>query len=285
MAASLSQDLEQLDQGLVVFRYTDLPAELQQMILEDAIIVTQEDGEKLSRLAVVSREWQKRVEEITFASLGEDPGTNIASPFRAIHLYTFEHVVTGTRRANLRSIVLDFDLDEEGMPERQGSPPASADEQTLIHATRVRRCHRFTDYMREVFRILHAWDATQVGRPHPRLKICVYGEQLEHMMTHDHLPGDTLREDFTGLPHVSSVSSFELTNPNDRTRCDHGYYVPPGSINEILSRLPRLNAAAIHTTVPYGLSYVSLVQILGGHGGDWANGTLITHQRALGEFS
>lgn len=250
MAARSSQDLEQLDRGVVVFRYTDLPAELQQMILEDAIVeVTQGGGEKLSRLAVVSREWQKRVEEITFASLGKDPGTNIASPFRAIHPCTFEHVVTGTRRASLRSIVLDFDFDEEGTPELQGSHPVSLEDQaTRIHATRVRRCHRFTDYIRKLFRVLHAWDATRVGRPHLRLKIRVYGTQLDHMMVnqYDETP---LREDLTGLPPVGSIRSFELINP-DYQKPDNCYYIRPGSIDEIINRLPQLVSATIHTSTP-----------------------------------
>lgn len=86
--------------GQDVFRYTDLPTELREAILEAFVNDAEDNGERLSGLACVSREWQKRVERITFSKLGalclgstgEDTDT---SSFPAIHLDELERIVIG----------------------------------------------------------------------------------------------------------------------------------------------------------------------------------------------
>lgn len=92
------------------------------MILDEVIIAIQNSGEKLSRLAVVNRKWQERVEEITFAKLGGFPGPSndtcsICFSLRATDLHDFERIMVGKRRTLLRHIEIDFNLDAEGIPE------------------------------------------------------------------------------------------------------------------------------------------------------------------------
>lgn len=260
--------IEHFDNG--VFGYTDLPAELQQMILEDVLFVAQEDEYKLSRLTIVNREWQKRVEMITFASLGEFPSVEYLeytwgtpgwnkkrSPFRAIHLSEFESFVVDARRANLRSIAIDFNVDEGGMPELGGLLASSLDNGTLIHDTRTRRSHRFDGYMRDFFRILHAWAAINAAPSYLDVKIRVCGLPMPHMRESwprecNEIPigvHELLREDFTSLPYVSAIHSFELIN-DFREEPNYCHYVPLGSLNKILSRLPLLRLAAINVEIP-----------------------------------
>lgn len=78
------------------FRYTDLSMELQDMILEIVIVATEEEEEDLPSLAVVCREWQERIEKITFTSMGQflpkdddDLQHDDFSYFRAIDLDEF----------------------------------------------------------------------------------------------------------------------------------------------------------------------------------------------------
>lgn len=157
----------------------------------------------------------------------------------------------------MRRILIDFDLDEDGTPELPASPSPSTDRQALARATAARRCHRFTDYMRKFFRILHVWDAIRVGAPYLDVKIRVLGRKMNHMkdLPHENIP---LCEDLTGLPHVSGAHSFELINYDYRMVPNHGIYqlidhpffVPPGSLSVILSQLPQLHSAVINVDIP-----------------------------------
>lgn len=258
-----SNEITRLDLG--VFRYTNLPTELQEMILEEAIITTQKAQENLSHLASVSRKWQDRIEQITFASLTEfdtakDP---VRAPGPAIQLRDFERIVVGKRRLYLKKLTIDFNLDADGMPEHVQA--ASLDDDALGHAVSIRRCHRFTDYTRDFFRIMLSWDP-ELARPSylsVRIRVCGF---LKKVYIEEAL---RMREDFTGLPHIGVVRNFELiydycgyssTFPKRPT-----YFVPPGSVIEILDRLPLLDKVrmSVNLQVP---AFSDLLRAMGQDG-------------------
>lgn len=250
---------------LGVFRFTDLSVELRDMILDQVILSTQHNGHKLSRLVVVNRTWQERIEKITFAKLGGFPGPcdeqclncptcSASSPFQATDLRQFQRIVVGKRRTILRYIAIDFGLDAEGTPELQDheSPDglgALAD-QTLGKAVAVRRCKRFGLYMNLLFRILHTWHASQAGPSYLDVEIRVGGILAEQYL------GETLkvRANLTKLPHVSVIRRFELVHkPRARyyeNRPRVVYYVHPTSINQILDRLPLLHSVVVSAQLP-----------------------------------
>lgn len=169
---------ECLDSG--VFRYTDLAIELQELILEEAIVAAQMGNEKLSDLAAVSRQWQERVEKITFASLGDFPAPCpntfcSTSSFTATDLREFERIVVGARRVNLHTISIDFNLDAD-LTQELITILLRTEHKARVRAMSTRRHQRFTDYMRDLFRILHTWDAGRSGQPNLNVKIRVCGK-------------------------------------------------------------------------------------------------------------
>lgn len=238
-----------------IFRYTDLPDELREYILEQMMLVTYKNGERLSRLAAVCFWWKERVEVITFHRLGAFPepccDTCLASsPFQAVDLKEFERIVVGKRRTLLHRIAIDFDLDKEGTPEMLlgtkcfGTIDEAGDETVVCirNAVARRRSNRFANYTREFFRILHSWDPIGSGPAHLDVKIRVCGRVIDQLLGHSM----DMREDFSTLPYVSAIRNFELVyNAGGQ---DGGlwspilYYVPPGSVLEILRRLPFLQS-------------------------------------------
>lgn len=255
-----SDENERLNAG--VFRYTDLPAELRQIIIQEFILSAQEDDEKLSKFACMSCEWQLHIEKVTFARLGKDPRPHNllhhlsdpegmpSSPFQATHLRDFERIVVGARRANLHHIFIDFHLDEEGMPEVGAMAPPTTDYRALRRATNTRRCQRFTDYMRELFCILHAWNDSQIEPSYLDVKIRVRDIAMDHMTGQFHDELIHLREDFKTLPNVCAIRTFEIISEPSQEKhnweMQEIFYVPPGCVNDILSRLPLLHSATLY---------------------------------------
>lgn len=244
---------------LGVFRFTDLPVELQDMILDQVILSTQHNGHELSRLAVVSRTWQEHIEKITFATLGACSTGSIrsaSSPFRATDLREFQRIlVVGKRRTILRHITIDFNLDAEGTPESQDFNYESWQlfddicDKIRGNGTAVRRCKRFGYYTNVLFCILHTWDASQAGPSYLDVNIRVCGT-IE--FDYDHLKAATrMYANLTKLPPVSVIRSFHLIH-HPRGRDPDGdasvdcIYVHPISINQILDRLPLLHSAITH---------------------------------------
>lgn len=283
---------ERLQSG--VFRYTDLAIELQELILEEAIVAAQMGNEKLSNLAAVSRQWQGRVEKITFASLGDFPAScpstyYSTSSFTATDLREFECVVVGARRANLHNITIDFNLDADLMEDLQAiTILLRMERNTRSRAMSTRRHQRFTDYMRELFRILHTWDAVRTGQSHLNVKIRVCGQRFVCGLIPDDglLRGDTVifrREDFTELPHVSGIRSFELINENFE-RNDFVYFLSPGSLNVILSRLSQIDSATIDVNVPASTRTLQF-ELIGGTDSGAKRTVLGSPALLRGEFS
>lgn len=281
---------ERLQSG--VFRYTDLAIELQELILEEAIVAAQMGNEKLSDLAAVSRQWQERVEKITFASLGDFPASypntySSTSSFTVTDLREFERIMVGARRTKLHNISIDFDLDADLTPELI-TILLNTEHKARLRAMSTRRHQRFTDYMRDLFRILHTWDTVRTGQPHLNVKIRVCGNwRVWRCIPNDGIWSDhkvILRhEDFTELPHISGIRSFEIIN-EDLDAIDFIYFLPPGSLNTILSRIPQLDSAIIDVNVPDS-TRTSQFELIGGTDSGAKRTVLGSRALLKGEFS
>lgn len=254
-----------------VFRYSDLATELQDLILEAAIIVAQENGEKLSRLACVSPKWQQRIESLTFARLGKFdlilgrnreerstwrwPILEWPNPFRSIHLGDFERIVVGTRRKYVRRIQIEFNSDDQDdvyeteADERPTSSSRDERSRAVRGAPSDGSCRRFGQRMANLFRILHLWDPDQTGPSYLDVKIRITGGYCKWP------EAEFSRLDFTQLPLVNVIRSFELiANPYGmKLAALDLQYVPARCINEILQRLPQLHSATINVDLPDAL--------------------------------
>lgn len=239
---------------VIVFRYDDLPVELQDLIIEAAILAAQNGGEKLSRLAVVDRHWQEPVEKHTFARLGEFPAPSIYSfkefsSFQAADLPEFCRLVVGKRRAHVRHIAIDFKPDMKGMPELPDSPA------TGLMSARQRaqtiwnhRLCQFAHFISGFFCNLHAWDPAGSGPSYVDVSIRVCGRVKEQECTVTR----SLCDNFMVLPHVGVVRSFEVCSFRGLAYGIQAGFprVPPNLINLMLNRLPQLHSATIDIQLP-----------------------------------
>lgn len=250
---------ERLDSG--VFRYNDLATELQELILEEIIVAAQMGNAKLSGLASVSCQWQERVEKITFASLGcKWPKTKLdpRKTFSATDLRQFEDIVVGVRREILHDIIISIiDVDVGVSPEPSLVLTfTSTNDEARIRAKNIQHHQTFTYYMRELFRILRSWDESSSGPLDINLTIRMNGDMgISCLDLYEPDPKVILRrEDFTELPQVRGIRSFEITSNMLLEVIENvAYFIPPGSLNAILSRLPQLDTATIDIGVPISL--------------------------------
>lgn len=248
------------------------------MVLDQVILSTQHNEDKLSRLAAVNRKWQERIEKLTFATLGGftverfyddldplcSPSSTPCSPFRATDSHKFQRIVVGKRRTILRHITIDFNLlNARGTPESQddgfeslellrGSGGHIRGNSIVVH-----RCKWFGYYTNLLFFILHTWDASQVGPSYLNVTIRVCDGYNPHYL----LAAVRMYANLTKLPQVSVFRSFEfIHNPRGRdpfycsshSRC---MYVHPNSINQILGRLSFLHSAIIYVQLPLGVDH------------------------------
>lgn len=171
------------------FPLTDLPMEIQDMIMEECISVTRDNKERLSRLACVSHRWQERVKTILWAKLGnfkQNPFIYRRSSFRATHLDDFPKYVIGKRCKILHTIEIDLDLDEEGQMELLAWPPASPNHVRSMRI--VRQKLRFQKYMDALFAALNAFaNPDDNSQGHISLRVRVHGAKRD-MKTGERLP-------------------------------------------------------------------------------------------------
>lgn len=236
---------------MIIFRYADLPVELQDLVMEAAILGNVEKGERLSHLAAVNRKWQERVEKHIFAQLGEFPVPSgywfpVPSPFKGRDLHDFSRIVVGKRRAMLRHIHIDFILDDDIFddvePVHVHKAWTGARLVNVVNHSLTREpIHCFAYYLEKLFNILSAWDPTGAGQSYLDVEIRVRG-RLSHAFVSESLPSVRVIRNF-GF-YYDPFGRMDVSP--DIMTC----YVPPNCVNRVLRQLPQLHSAAIDVQLP-----------------------------------